>query len=277
MNTSARELEDRYFRRMAAGIGDKRRILPWLNPGSALDVGAGEGSLARVLAATGHETTAIDASRDAVVRLRSSNELRVDWLRADEVNAERLGYFDNIVCSSVLHEVYSYGDGVGRGKPALDKAFSALTSVLRPGGRFIIRDGIMPDCGNLPASLSTPDRAEMEAYLDEVVHPELMLTRQKGRGHSVYTGTRHAVAEAALTVSWGQDTFHREAKERYMIFTASEYIDFALDYGLAAIHRDAVTQPGYVVALKHLGLRDSNGGPWFPATNGLWVFEKRGA
>lgn len=265
-------LEPRYFERMAASLGDKSRILEWVKPGRVLDIGAGGGELSSALAGLdGCRVVAVESFKDSAEALRLRPELEdVQWLRADEISP-RLGVFDTVVCSSVLHEVYSYGSPRGFG--ALDAAFTAIVSVLRPGGRLIIRDGVVPDDQYELASLLVPDPAIVKQYLALCPHQELALHWDGER----FWGTKHAVAEAMLTITWGVETFHREAQERYQLFTAANYGRYAALFGFEVCHFDAVTQPGYVAALAEVAAFDPRGDRWFPETNGLWVFDLVGS
>ena len=115
------------------------------------------------------------------------------------------------------------------------------------------------------------DIVALHDYLRRSPHP--MLQALHLCGHTV-TGTRHAIAEFLFTLTWGIETFPREALERYQLFTLAGYSDDAADRGFDLVHSESVTQRGYVDALSHLDVT-SGGRPWFPATNGLWVFEKR--
>lgn len=261
--------ESRYYQRMAAGMGDKARILDWVNPGlPVLDVGAGGGELAAAIATTRNcEVTAVDAFKDAAEHLKAVPEIKAaHWLRADELTPD-IGIFETIVCSSVLHEVFSYG----KGGSTVDDVMTRLTSMLDPGGRLIIRDGVMPERPQDAARLRIGDGKLIEKYLAVVAttpHTELMLYRDG----DWFLGTRHAVAEAVLTICWGPETFEREASERYQLFTLDGYAKYAASFGLELLHSDAVTQPGYLEATKGYDIVDADGSDWFPETNGLWVF-----
>ena len=70
----------------------------------------------------------------------------------------------------------------------------------------------------------------------------------------------------------------REALERYELFGAEEYAAVLAPHGFRVIHNEVVTQPGYVQALQDYSIESVDAGgdwePWFPPTNGLWVFER---
>jgi SAM-dependent methyltransferase len=275
------ELEPRYFERMGRALGDKARmVLPHLLGPRVLDVGAGGGELTRAIAGAGFGVSALDAAPDAVARLTALGTL--DDVRrgyAEQVPQLFPDPFDSIVVSAVLHEVYSYGTSPETGPPL--RGFDALTLTLtrfreglRDGGRLIVRDGVMPDRPLEPATVDGLSISDIEAYRDYLrrsPHPALQALHLHGRS---VAGTRHAVAEFLFTLTWGIETFPREALERYQLFTLAGYGAYAGDLGFDLLHSEVVTQPGYVDALARLRVT-SDERPWFPATNGLWVFERR--
>lgn len=268
MKLPVAKLESRYFERMGSSLGDKVRMLPWVQPGLVLDVGAGGGELSRALAELpGTHVTALDANPESIKRLRAIDGIQAFLGFADEVN-DVGQVFNTIVCCSILHEVYSYGASSGeQGFDALDVTFAKLVASLAPGGRLIVRDGVMPSPGLAQMVVADPD--VVDRYLALSPHPELQLARE-GR---TFSGTRHAVAEAALTLTWGESTFAREALERYQLFDLSGYAEYAHKFGLRTLSATSVIQPGYVTGLRDVRM-SSNGQPWFPQTNALWIFEK---
>jgi SAM-dependent methyltransferase len=274
-------LEPRYFDRMGSSLGDKARmVLPHLRGPRVLDVGAGGGQLTAAIAEAGFRASALDAAPDAITRLTALgvlHEVRRGY--AEQVPQLFPEPFDTIVVSALLHEVYSYGTSPEveprlLGYDALALTLARFRESLRDGGRLIIRDGIMPDRPLEPATVDGLSASDVEALHDYLRRsPHQRLRALHLRGNSL-TGTRHAVAEFLCTLNWGIETFPREALERYQLFTRVGYSEYAGDLGFDLLHSEAVTQRGYVDALAHLGVT-SDDQPWFPATNGLWVFEKR--
>jgi SAM-dependent methyltransferase len=275
------ELEPRYFERMGGALGEKARmVLPHLLGPRVLDVGAGGGELTRAVAEAGFRVSALDAAPDAIARLSALGTL--DDVRrgyAEQVPQLFPDPFDSIVVSAVLHEVYSYGTSPEteiplRGFDALALTLTRFREGLRDGGRLIVRDGVMPDRPLESATVDGLSVGDVEAfhdYLRRSPHAALRALRLHGRS---VTGTRHAVAEFLFTLTWGIETFPREAQERYQLFTLAGYGAYAGNLGFDLLHSEVVTQPGYVDALARLGVT-SDDRPWFPATNGLWVFERR--
>jgi SAM-dependent methyltransferase len=263
-------LEERYFERMATSLGDKAELLRWIRGPRVLDVGAGGGELAGAIAATGAEVTALDDAPDSLARLRARGDIaHVVEGHADEIAALVSDPFDTIVLSSVVHEMHAYGTSTGlRGFDAVDASFAALRAVLAPGGRIVIRDGVLPENPDGHATVTVPDDRLVADYLTLSPHPELRLHQlEPGR----WGGTRHAVAELMLTLTWGRETLHREALERYQLFTGAGYVEY-LAPELACVARWETTQQGYVDHLADYRA-ESDGVTWFPHTNGVWIFD----
>ncbi len=107
-----------------------------------LDVGCGEGWLARALAGRGREVVGVDGSAELVRRAREAGGGTFLVLRYDEIEADpgRLGGpFDAVVCNFAL-----LGDRVA---PLL----RALAAVLAPDGRLLVQT-VHPftACGDAP-------------------------------------------------------------------------------------------------------------------------------
>lgn len=159
-----------------------------------LDVGCGEGWLARELAARGREVVGVDGSGELVRRAREAGGGAFHVLRYDEIEAAPSrpgGPFDAVVCNFAL-----LGDPVA---PLL----RALAAALAPQGRLLVQT-VHPftACGDAPyrdgwrtedfAAFATPFPAAMPWYfrtvaswlaqaraaglevaeLEEPVHPE---------------------------------------------------------------------------------------------------------
>lgn len=266
-------LDPTYFRRMASSLGDKSRILPWVLPGHVVDAGAGGGELSVALSHLPDVTvTAVDYAPESLERLKERPGIGVLDARVG-ASGERLPIplADTFIYCAILHEVYSYSPDRW---DAVRRALTEAHATLRPGGRLIIRDGVMPDDPDGRARFTTPDDALVEDYLALSPHAELRLARDG----QFWTGTRHAVAEALFTITWGREALPREALERYQL--VSDYGPLLAEAGFTLVHDDTVVQPGYVDALAQFRIETASGeswAPWFPATNALWVAERNDA
>lgn len=274
---------DTYFERMRASLGDKRRMFEYLTGSEILDIGCGSGELVGYLNSEGYSAHGVDPSAEAVAKSRN---IGVDVLEgfADEADLLFGGEtMDTILCSSVLHEVFSYGNRSGRrGKlDSLSDAFVSFYKTLRFGGRLIIRDGVMPEPGI--TSMAAPEAA-VEQFLDaspfareQAVDKDRsialrhVVSLDSSPGMAVYEGTPSSVMEFAFTYTWGPESFEREVQEFYGVFTLDDYAYFAAEHGFRLVTSFAYTQPGYPKNLADKVVFQGS----FPHSNALWVFEKQ--
>ena len=97
-----------------------------LAPARVLDVGCGEGWLARVLAERGVDVVGIDASEALIESARALGGGRFEAMTYPEVAALGAG-FDVAVCNFALLEEH------------LAPAFDAIVRALRPNGRLVVQ------------------------------------------------------------------------------------------------------------------------------------------
>ncbi len=115
-----------------------------LPPGTALDVGAGEGADAIWLASRGWTVTGVDVSQAALDRAaRHAAEAGVDvtWQRVDATQWEPPPAHFDLVSAQYLHLP----------RPAREALYRRLAAAVRPGGMLLI-------VGHHPADLETPLR-----------------------------------------------------------------------------------------------------------------------
>lgn len=278
-------LEDRYFDRMAQAADEKTALIPHLAPGTVADIGAGGGELTARIAAdpriTG--TWAIDNSLDALRRLARSTAF--DTIHGGTERLAEIGPVDNVVFSSVLHEIYSYAPlrlpfgPEGSRRRALVRALQHAISALPPGGRLLIRDFVLPKDPEGPAWLVTPgDEADgmLYDYLERTPFPDLRVLDEVDE--HVFAGTRRTVSEALLTLNWGPGSLPWESLVRYGLADLDGYAAIVLGLGdeLELVDASSEVQPGYVEHLTGWSCLDAQGSAWFPDTKALWVFQKKG-
>jgi 2-polyprenyl-3-methyl-5-hydroxy-6-metoxy-1,4-benzoquinol methylase len=160
-------------------------VLAELSPPRArvLEVGCGEGELARALAAAGHRVLAIDPEAPEGPLFR----------RTTIENLDDTGSFDAAVASRSLHHVHDLALG-------LDKVVAAL----RPGGLFIVDDFAWERLDADSARLVGIDLQEWREEHADLHTSKAMLAglearftaRALGRGPYLYREARQLVDEA---------------------------------------------------------------------------------
>jgi len=94
---------------------------------TALDVGCGEGFVARTLAARGLEVTGIDTDEESLKRAREQDQTRVTYVHGDVMTAALPeGAFDVVAAVGSVHHLEI--------EPALER----LASLTAPGGKVLV-------------------------------------------------------------------------------------------------------------------------------------------
>lgn len=275
-----------YFARMAASLGDKERLLEFVVPGKILDVGAGGGELAEALRLRGNEVHALDGSSEAIRRIEE-NFPEVHAVPAYTHELDSIfepATFDTVICSSILHEVYSYGDPIN-GQYSIRSVMDTLASffrILKPGGVLLIRDGIMPTLWDeeIRMELRSSDSVRfLETYREYApfysVTPDfrrVSFEEVSGNSHT-YKGSLASAMEFLFTLTWGWKSAERETQELYGIFTESGYRLALSVVGFNVEHSTQYLQPGYPHHLSGVAdIFDSFGNKKnLPSSNAIFV------
>lgn len=114
-------------------------IEPYLLPGLVVDRGCGTGAFMKYLAAKDHKVVGIELADEFVKEKAGVIQANV----MDPVFADN--FVDNIVLSSVMHEVYSYN---GYSHIPVVTCLANCARELKPKGRIIIRDIWSPEPGH---------------------------------------------------------------------------------------------------------------------------------
>ena len=269
---------DLYFKRMDASVEVKTEMLDFLQAGDVAELGPGSGSLTEVIANRSDvdSVLAIDASAEALLKLsdRFGGNTKVvlsEKLLGSDLDPFGDGKFDTILASSVFHEVYSF-----LGKQGLESIAGDIEIALKPGGRFILRDGVRPDNYQRVARMTVAPRL---LKLAQRYCREAPLRLRPTMIGNVARGNRHQIAEMAFTITWGEQSFDREVTEQYQIYDKDSAINFYGRFGLDIVHAETFIQEGYKSNLSDCPMesRTEDGlewESWFPDTNAIWVFKK---
>lgn len=273
-----------YFQRMEASLGDKQHILNWLVPGSVLDVGAGSGKLSHIMANHGYETYALDASPSSQTRIQQYDNIHGVLGHVDELDSLfPENSFDNVVCSSIMHEVYSYGEASHVPGDLIDvnNALIGFRRLLRPGGRLVIRDGIKPtnwsDSVMVQFLQSDGDDfvryyADNSPFWSDSFSSWTVNLQQTSPNN--WIGNLGSAMEIVYTYTWGPESAIREVQEMYGILTELDYLALLSQHGFTILHHEQYVQSGYVEHLKSkVRIMSSDGTIVWPSSNALLVVE----
>lgn len=262
-------LNAQYFDRMASSLGDKMRLIEELQKSAGdiaglrvLEVGAGGGELTEVLSHMGAVVTVIDNHPDSVRRLdekfkHDANVTSVEW---NALNVRNLpGTFDAVICSSVIHEIFSYGnDDFTPYHPGSVPSFvEQVTHLLSDGGVLLIRDGIKPADSEVVNAVHLRKKESVDLLAQYMtmapfVQSDLLQLEVVSDGNegAFVGGNRQALMEAVYTITWGGVGLERESQELYGVYSLTEYCDLLQGNGFRVTDAYSYLQPGYPANLE---------------------------
>jgi 2-polyprenyl-3-methyl-5-hydroxy-6-metoxy-1,4-benzoquinol methylase len=209
-----------YLERMAKPLQEKLRLARYVPPrgASVLDVGCADGAVTCALATLLPDNTfiGIDLS-DPFIALASERAAREGLanVRFERVYVRELlarpERYDGVVFCSVLHEFYTYGEGIS----SVLKALADAHELLRPGGVVVIRDMILRAYTRQATLRGDALRAKIEAACAPSVVTDFV--RLFGPLETVYA-INHLLLKYWYTENWA-----REGPEHYVPVTFEEY------------------------------------------------------
>lgn len=209
-----------YLERMAKPLQEKLRIARYLQPRGAaiLDVGCADGAVTRALAALFPHNSflGIDLSERFVALAREHAaadglaNVRFERVYLRELLA-RPERFDAVVFCSVLHEFYTYGEGIS----SVLKALADAHEMLRRGGAIAIRDMVLRDYTRRATLRCDSLRAKIEAQCPPQVVADFV--RFFGPLDTIYA-INHLLLKYWYTENWV-----REGPECYVPVTFEQY------------------------------------------------------
>ncbi|MFJ8531210.1 class I SAM-dependent methyltransferase [Bacillus sp. NPDC094106] len=265
--------EEIYLEHMNSSADDKRIILDYVKGDTIVDVGPGGGVMLDMIEeeTNGKEIYGIDISQNVIdsLKQKKQNESRSwDVIKGDALNLldsfERES-IDTIIYSSILHELYSYirFEGNRFNHAVIKKGLKSAYAVLKPGGRIIIRDGIMTENKDLMRVIRFKDDNGMKFLMEYAHEFEGRSIDYKVISDDTVRMPINDAMEFLYTYTWGEESFGHEVQEQFGIFTPNEYKEF-----VSSIFGDTVKiiksinylQEGYTIHLKEkIDLEDEFG------------------
>lgn len=281
--------EERYLADMNQTVDYKRVILDYIHGTRVLDIGPGGGVLLDLIEQElpDVQPVGIDISTNVIEALERKKQLEGhQWqvMKGDALQLESSiepGSVDTIIFSSILHELYSYIEREGHKFNLLTVA-DALRSayrVLAPGGRIIIRDGIMTEPMKQRRRirfLEADGLRWLERYAKDFAGREIEYAVLSD--DEVELPVNDAM-EFLYTYTWGAEAYVHEVQEQFGYLTPSGYREFiheTLGKEAVILVAEHYLQEGYTEALQErIILTDEKGSAVpLPDSTCLWVIEK---
>ncbi len=291
--------EASYLSSMNSARSDKSRMLDFVVPGTIVEVGPGGGVVLELLAEryAGSRIVGLDASRSVVEAFKERHTgvsppyemVHGDAFKIADIFGK--GELCTVVFCSVLHEIFSY---VPWGEPPARFSFASVEAIvaaafraLRPRGRIIVRDGVMPK--DEPRVVSFKSDAWYDGFVLFAKSYEARPVPYDVVGPKrVKLGARD-LYEFLTTFTWGPDSFPYEIREQRAVLPRDEYVARLVaaceraEPGAKALEVPvpadlaSYLQPGYPSHVEpHLDLFDASGETRVPMpdVNGVWVIER---
>jgi SAM-dependent methyltransferase len=273
--------EASYLASMNAAKSDKERMLEYVQPGKIVEVGPGGGVVLDLLEARfpTSEVIGVDLSREVITaletRARAGGHRWKVVLGAAEALPDLVPSANTIVFCSILHEVYSYTEP-HFSLASVERVVRAAWAALEPGGRIVIRDGIMPPPATRRIRFLAPDaRPTFDLYVAQFEGRNIQF--RDLAPDRVELSAADAM-EFLYTYTWGPASFPYEVRELYGILTYPEYIAALSQWcsGARIVEGKSYLQPGYRDGLAgKIELTDEHDQPaQLPDSNCLMVIEK---
>lgn len=255
--------EGDYLTHMNSSVDDKKVILDFIKGDTILDVGPGGGVLLDLLESetSGKQILGIDISENVIETLEAKKQNENHSWSVFKGNALSLvdsfapNSIDTIIYSSIIHELYSYISYEGKcfNQQTIKTALQSAFDVLKPGGRMIIRDGIMSE--------DKEAKRIIRFKTDDGIPFLIQYAKDfKGRKISYKIKSENEVImplndsmEFLYTYTWGTESYAHEVNEQFGYFTPTEYRAFIQDIfgGTASIIKlEHYLQEGYTIHLN---------------------------
>ena len=229
----------RYLERMSKPLQEKLKVAKFFPEGTktVLDVGCADGVVTMALAEMFPEIkfVGIDLNKEfvSIAKEKAAGKTNVSfenaYLRDRLANPER---FDVVLFCSVLHEFFTYGEGIS----TVVKALADAHEMLNPKGTLIIRDMILFDY-----------MSQSDLWLEKIekkVKEKVELT-DLINDHESNFGEIHSIKQLNhfLLKYKYEDNWQREGKENYVPVSFEKYDRILKLLGMKDQYRESYTIP----------------------------------
>jgi SAM-dependent methyltransferase len=269
-----------YVAGMEKSIPEKEKLMPYVKEGSILEIGCGAGAVLELLSKNFPKSaiTGIDNSEQMLSAAtgRKYSNSNVSIIQGDALNRQfENGSIDTIILSSVLHEIYSYNNYQ---IDALEKALSNACEMLAPGGRIIIRDGIMPAPQTFYLKFGNDEtKASFKKFAEDFIPRKISYSPASDSG---FPELSSADAYEFLSKYFYKENWAIEVKEQFGILNLSGYCDILERNGMQIVNAHS-----YLIDFlkckyeKDVSLLEKKGEAYIPAkypdSTAIIIAEKR--
>lgn len=282
--------EERYLATMNSTINYKSVILEYIKGTRVLDIGPGGGALMDQIVEKHPEcrVAGVDISQNVIEELRKRKRLegkRWDVIYGDALDLPKFvgpGGADTVIFCSILHELFSYISYGGRqfNHDTVAAALQSAFGVLMPGGRIIIRDGIMTEPVDMKRVIRFRSQEGMEFLRRYAADFRGRRIEYEPVGRNEVVMPVNDAMEFLYTYTWGEESYVHEVQEQFGYFTPSGYSRFiaeTLGARASILEFRHYLQEGYTIALSQkVEFLDVHGSPVpLPDSTCLIVIEKQ--
>jgi len=265
--------EQKYLAAMNSAVDYKKVILEFITGENIMDIGPGGGVMLDLIekAYPEKQITGLDISQNVIESLQKRKRVEDhSWnvIAGDALNLPKHvspGGVDTIIFCSIIHELFSYIEFQGKrfNSATIAAVLRSALQVLAPGGRIIIRDGVMTEPLNqkrIIRFLSEDGLNLLERYAKDFQGRRI--TYQVIGRNQVLIPVNDAM-EFLYTYTWGEKSYVHEVNEQFGYFTPSEFSAFIQDTlgdRASIIENRHFLQEGYTIALApKVEFSDENG------------------